>query len=128
MQESEINPLVAKVMMAREPGQIDMVEGVKNLLIEGGLGDKVEVFLKDDNVIYAADKNPNVQRFKLNTWLDTQYLSTRRQVAAERSLIVDHAAPEDWLENFKKYHIPFMKALGLPQSYDHFVGVVAENG
>ena len=80
------------------------------------------------HVIYAADKNPNVQRFKLNTWLDTQYLSTRRQVAAERSLIVDHATPEAWLENFKKYHIPFMKALGLPQSYDHFVGVVAENG
>lgn len=118
---------VEKIFVTRAPGEPDMVAEVEKILREEGISEeKIAIYLADPNISFASNKNSNVQRFKLNTWLDVQYLSTNRQVSMERSMIMDHGAPSMWLETFRKFHVPFMKKLNLPSGYDHFVGVMTD--
>lgn len=117
---------VEQLFVARAQGELDMVEAVRKILEEEGFGEeKIALFLNDPNISFASNKNSNVQRFKLNTWLDIQYLATNRQVSMERSMIMDHGSPSVWVDTFKRYHVKFMKQLGLPTSYENFVGVLA---
>lgn len=112
-------PLVKKYMQNIQPGETNLVEGARDVLIKHGLENKIEHFDNDPNIVFAKDMNPNVQRFKLNTWMDTQYRSCANQnTEFERSMIQENAKPKDWLESFDNYHVPAMKKLGLPQSYD----------
>lgn len=122
MEQGKNPELVEKYFQPRANGEMDLVAAARQALIQAGMAESVPVFDADPNVIFATNKNSNVQRFKLNTWIDTQYLSTRRSVGTERSMILDNGSCENWMDIFIKYHIPMFKQLGLPQSYDKFVG------
>lgn len=108
--------LVNKFFQPRMEGEVDLITAARQALINAGIQD-LTAFDNDSNIIFAADKNSNVQRFKLNTWIDTQYVSTRRNISEQRTMILDNADPNSWMTMFVNYHIPQMKSLGLPVVY-----------
>lgn len=105
-------PLVNQYLHPRQEGELDLVQEARAALLQAGVSSAA--FDADPNVQFAATMNTNVQRFKLNMWLDIQYLSTRKDVSSHRSMLMEHGKGTDWLDMFKNYHIPAMKSLGLP--------------
>lgn len=111
------NDLVDRYMYPPSSGEINLVAEARRLLVEAGIGAGIAIFDQDPNVCFAANTNSNVQRFKLNTFLDTQYMSLHTDVTQERSMLLDSGSPQNWLQMFKDYHIPALKAMGLPRAY-----------
>lgn len=109
--------LVNQCFQPRLEGEPDLVAMAREALVNAGIGEAIAIFDNDPNVVFAADKNLNLQRYKLNTWLNTQYMATRRNVSEQRMMILDGAMSAAWMETFIGYHIPQMKALGLPVAY-----------
>lgn len=101
----------------RADGEIDLIQEARKALVAAGIGQAIAIFDNDPNIQFAAGMNSNVQRFKLNTFLDTQYMSLHTDVTQERSMLLDSGSPQNWLTMFVDYHIPSMKALGLPRAY-----------
>lgn len=111
------NEPMNQLFQPRMEGEMDLISEVRKALIEAGIGAGITAFDNDPNIIFAKPHNSNVQRFKLNTWLDTQYQATGLEVSDQRSMLLDNGTPQNWLEVFVKFHIPSMKALGLPMIY-----------
>lgn len=117
MTDQSIPPGVQQYFRNRVEGEIDLVQSVRQALINAGIGGEIQVFDTDANICVARNMNSSVQLYKLNTFLDTQYMSLKRDVSSERSMLLSDATPENWLQIFIDYHIPFMKAMGLPKAY-----------
>ena len=117
MQEKNIEKLVEKYVYPRVHGEINLISEARRLMLEHGVGKSIVIFDNDPNIIFASDMNSGVQRFKLNTFLDTQYMSLRIDTSQERSMLLDSGSSSDWLKIFTDFHIPAMKSLGLPRSY-----------
>lgn len=111
------NEQLNQLFQPRMEGETDLISEARKALVEAGIGEGIAAFDNDPNIIFAAPHNSNVQRFKLNTWLDTQYQATGLEVSNQRSMLLDNGTPQNWLEIFVKFHIPSMKALGLPMIY-----------
>lgn len=117
MPTNKIEKLVETFVYPRAPGEIDLISEARQALLNAGIGLGISIFDNDPNILMAKDMNSNVQRFKLNTFLDTQYMSLRTDVSQERSMLLDSGNCSNWLKMFIDFHIPSMKALGLPRSY-----------
>lgn len=109
--------MVTKFLYAPTPGEINLIEKAREALVTAGIGAGISIFDNDQNIIIAKNQNINVQRFKLNTFLDTQYMSLNTDVSQERSMLLVGGDPMNWLKLFCDYHIPTMKKLGLPKAY-----------
>ena len=113
----QIPALVNQFFHPRQSNEPDLIALARQALVTAGIQDRIALFDNDANIMFAADKNSNVQRFKLNTWIDTQYIASRREVSEQRTMILDNASPEEWMNTFVNYHNPQMKLLGLPVAY-----------
>lgn len=117
MTDQQTPAAVQQFFRERVAGELDLIQAARQALVDAGFGDSIQVFDNDFNISVARNMNSSVQRYKLNTFLDTQYMSLRTDVSQERSMLLPDATPENWLQIFKDYHIPFMKAVGLPKAY-----------
>ena len=118
MLNNQPEALIQKFFSPRPAGELDLVAAARQALVEAGIAEQgIAAFDSDPNIIFAVNKNGNVQRFKLNTWLDTQYLSSQMEVSNQRSMLMETGPLENWIEIFKKFHIPSMKTLNLPRAY-----------
>lgn len=117
MSSVQNSKLVDSYLYARPPGDIDLVSAARVALVNAGIGEGIAIFDNDPNILFAKDQNSNVQRFKLNTFLDTQYMSLRMDVSQERSMLLDGGSMQSWIDLFNTFHIPALRAYGLPRAY-----------
>lgn len=112
------NHLLQMVDQPLQPGEKELVLCVGNLMIANEFPtEKICLFIEDPNILFATGKNNNVQRYKINVYLNTQYLMVAADTQNERSLLLDAGSFDNWLEIFQSVHIPAMKAYGLPRAY-----------
>lgn len=93
----------------RLPTQINLLDEVVAALRESTLFNYAMVlethFIQHDLV----DKQPNVQRFYMNKWFNTQLLSIEADSSAQRFCLVNDGTIADWLHLFKVKILPFLR-------------------
>ncbi len=100
------------------PGEEELTARVANIMSQYGFApESIAVLMNDPNILFARGRNNNVQRYKLNVYLNTQYLMVPSDTQNERSLLLDSGSMENWIEMFTTVHIPAMRTFGLPRSY-----------
>lgn len=119
MIKTDINKLVSTHVYDRVQNEVDLIQLARGALIDAGFAPLISIFDNDKNILMALNMNSKVQRFKLNTFLDTQYMTLKRDLTTERSMLLDSGDMSDWLKIFKEFHIPNMKKFGLPVDYSN---------
>lgn len=98
----------------REENELNLVEEVRNLLIEAGLSKSISIYDNNRFIIEAKDKAPGVQRFLLNRFWTLQ-LSLCPSSLQERYCLIPDGKVEDWLSLFKIKILPFILEKNLPK-------------
>lgn len=112
------NHLLNMVDQPLQPGEMELINSVGLLMVQNGFTEQqVLLFKSDPNIQFAQGKNNNVQRYKINVYLNTQYLMVAADTQNERSLLLDSGNFANWTELFQTVHMPAMKAYGLPRAY-----------
>lgn len=108
--------LLQLVDMPLPPNEVGLIPRVADLMRNDGFGEEaIAYFLTHEGIAFANGRNNNVQRFKLNQFLNIQYLSLPHDTSMERSYLTDIGTVEEWLVIFQKVHLPTFKVYGLPR-------------
>jgi hypothetical protein len=92
----------------RAEGEINLVEEVRNILIENGFGQKISSFDSNRMVTDAYDKCSSVQRFQLNRYFSIQLIMAVKDSTEQRFCLIPNGEVNDWLILFKSKIVPFM--------------------
>jgi hypothetical protein len=101
--------------MVREEGDTDLICACVDVLKESGLGQKIDIFLDNHNIISGIKLKPEAQRFLLNQYWRVQLMSAPVSSTNERFNLIDTGTPSDWLRLFKQFIIPFIVEHDLPK-------------
>ena len=97
-------------------GDINLVEVVRTLLMECGLGQQVPMAYDQNTYIQQAQgKNVEAQRYLLNRYWNLQLLSCPDISIEERYCLIPNGSIEDWVRLFKAKVLPFCIKNQLPQ-------------
>ena len=97
-------------------GEIDLVQTVRQILAESGLGLKLpEAYDLNQHIQSAIGKNEIVQRHWLNRYFNLQLLSASQQSTSQRYCLIPNGSTEEWLRLFKAQIVPFCIANDLPR-------------
>ena len=100
----------------REEGDIDLIDIVRNELVNAGLGQKLQAGYDNNRfIIDAKDKPSSVQRYFLNRYWNIQLMSSEKPSTEERFCLVPNGTNDDWLRLFKSKVLPFIIENGLPK-------------
>lgn len=117
-QQDAQNHFTQLVDQPLQPGEEELSTRVANILMQNGFPQEaVNILLSDPNIQFARGRNNNVQRYKLNVFLNTQYLMVPSDTQNERSLLLDSGSIENWVELFTTIHVPAMRSFFLPRPY-----------
>lgn len=113
-----IDRLMPMVDQPLPHGEVELTTTVGLMLTNHGFTeDQIRLYMCDPNIQFAKGRNNNVQRYKLNVYLNTQYLMVAADTQNERSMLLDSGNVANWIDLFGAVHIPAMKAYGLPRPY-----------
>jgi hypothetical protein len=101
----------------REQGEVNLVAEVRQILLDHGFGQKIEIYDTNRMVADAADKCSAVQRFQLNRYFSMQLIMAARDSTEERFCLIPNGEVADWLALFKSKIVPFMIEADLPRSF-----------
>mgnify|MGYP001600876775 CR=1 FL=1 len=103
----------------RQPHDVDLVSMVRDALFHAGLGDRIETgYNQNPLILEAGDKRPSIQRWMLNRYWVTQFVSLRNVNTMEvRLYLVPGGTEEDWLRMFIQHVLPFVIQHGLPTPF-----------
>lgn len=105
-----------KFMEPRQPGDLDLVQIVRDTLVTYGLEEKLRLFYDtDDFILQARPKRPEIQRYMLNSYLALQLQMSRKDSMKIRYGLLPTGPFEDWISVFKEYIAPFMADQDLPK-------------
>ena len=105
-----------KFMEQREPGELDLVQIVRDVLVTYGLEEKLRLYYDtDDFILQARPKRPEIQRYLLNSYLALQLQMSRKDSMKVRYGLMPTGSFEDWITIFKEYVAPFMADQDLPK-------------
>jgi hypothetical protein len=111
-----IDHLLQLVDMPLPAGEISLIQRVAEQMRSGGVTEEsLAYFLNHEGIAFAIGRNNNVQRFKLNQFLNIQYLSIPYDSTMERSYLIDTGTIDEWFVIFQRVHMPVLKAYGLPR-------------
>lgn len=103
-------------------------EGDRNLIAEAraiflkhldavGAGDRIKFFDEDDNIVQAQPLAPELQRFKLTVFMNSQYSMLVGPITQHRRFLLQIQDIDTLIRMIDTYHAPTMAANGLPRSY-----------
>lgn len=103
-------PLTAKIT------DIDLVGAARAILAKHVNNDPVKLHAFDAsvNIQIANGLTTEVQRYKLNMFLNLQYSALKGDISMHRAYILSDGDAATWLKMFDTYHAPTMVACGLP--------------
>jgi hypothetical protein len=105
----------------RAPEDLDLVESVRNLLVNSGLLPEVMKNFDNSNYIrQASSLQPEAQRFLLNRFWNLQLLVVEQSTIEERFCLITTGEYTDWLRLFKDKILPCAIANRLPTSIESF--------
>jgi hypothetical protein len=99
----------------REPGEIDLVEEVRNCMKDSGLGMKMDLFNNNRFINEASDKCSAVQRYNLNRYFNLQMLMSDKDTTEERFCLIPNGLVSEWLTLFQQKVLPFLIENDLPK-------------
>jgi hypothetical protein len=113
-----VSALEKGVQMYHAPkadNELDLVDAVRQSLINAGLKDRVDLFFDNNKFIQeATGKNADVQRFLLNRYWTTQLMNAPVQSMDQRIALVPNGDVRDWLVLFRERVLPFVVEQNLP--------------
>lgn len=105
----------------RAPEDLNLVELVRNLLVNSGLLPEVIKNYDSSKYIQQAEHlQPEGQRFLLNRYWNFQLLVVDQPTIEERFCLITNGEHKDWLRLFKDKILPCAIANRLPTSIESF--------
>ena len=103
----------------KDNGDIDVIETVRQLLINNGLSVNVELYFnKDKDLLVGVDKNPSAQIFLLNRYWQIIFLKLEEtkniNTQIQRFCLSNKCTADEWLNSFKSNLLPFIIEHQLP--------------
>ena len=99
----------------RKDDEIDLIDVVRQRMIEAGLVDKVrECYDTDRFIIEAKDRPAHAQQYNLNRFFCTQFMAAKEDASIERYALIYEIQPNQWLEIFDKTILPAVVNYDLP--------------
>ena len=78
---------------------------------------RIVYFDTDPNVQTAAVLTTEIQRYKLNLFLNSQYSMLAGDISVHRGYCLTSGPIDQWIKMFQTYHAPTLVRLGLPAGY-----------
>ena len=101
----------------RLPGELNLIQSVRELLISKGLIPEVEAAYNTHSYIRnAEDLNSSAQRYYLNLYWNLQLMTSGKECVNERICLVNRGNPQDWLTLFTGTVLRFIIENNLPRS------------
>ena len=98
------------------PGELNLIQSVRDLLISKGLKPEVETAYNTHSYIQSAEKlNCIAQRYYLNLYWNLQLMQSGKECTNERICLVNRGNPADWLTLFTGKVLPFIIENNLPR-------------
>lgn len=112
-----INEVSAKYQEVRQPGDADLVQEIRQILVESGLGLLAQANYDTHRFIQEASvKRPEIQRFLINKFWHLQLPSVDANSIEERFHLIDNGEDRDWLNMFRIKVVPFLVTHQLPRA------------
>ncbi len=107
-----------------KPTDIDLISKVRDVFanLSGNDPRVMAAYESDNNVMSAKALTTEIQRYKLNMFLNLQYSALSGDISVHRGYILRDGPAESWLQMFETYHAPTMLRLGLPISFGSSAG------
>jgi hypothetical protein len=103
----------------RVDGDIDVIDSIRQLLIDNGLSEKVKLhYDTDEELISGTDKNSSSQIFLLNRYWGFQFLKledTENICTQSHRFCLSNSLVNDWLDSFRTNLLPFIIKYQLPK-------------
>lgn len=99
----------------RQADDIDLVQEVRKILMEAGLGQKLPgAYDNNHYIIEAANKPSSIQRYILNRYWNHQLLTCNANSMDQRYCLIPNGEISDWIDLFKSSVLPFIVEHNLP--------------
>jgi len=114
-----MNPqLVAAVQeyhLTREANDIDLINIVREILIQSGLGNNLSAYDSNRFIQEGLNKPSKVQRYLLNRFWNHQLMVSQSISIEERYCLIPDGSHDQWLSLFREKIVPFLIANNLPK-------------
>lgn len=98
-----------------KPNEVNLVDETRALLVKhGATPEQLMAFDNNWHIHTAKDLTTEIQRYKLNLFLNGQYSSLQGDISVHRGYIITGVGVDMWLKMMDTYHIPTMLRLKLP--------------
>lgn len=117
MNVSALEKGVSMYNAPKNENEIDLIDAVRQYLIQAGLQDRVNQFYDTNRFIKEGiGKNAEVQRFLLNRYWTTQLMNANSESMNQRIALISNGDVRDWLVLFHERVLPFVIEQNLPIS------------
>ena len=93
---------------------LDLISSVRSIMLNSGLGQKIDAYDNDRFIVEASGKTSDVQRFLLNRYWNQQLMASEKQTIEERFCLIPNGTIDDWLRLFQAKVLPFVVENNLP--------------
>lgn len=101
----------------RKSGELNLVQEVRQCLIDHGAGDKIESAFNTSRFITEAEtKNAYAQQFLLNRYFSLQLASLPTDTSLERYVLMNEVSPIEWLSVFRQRVVHAVVSNDLPRA------------
>lgn len=115
--KDQFNKGVEQYYQAKQEGDIDLVQIVRQSLVNSGLMQNVLAHYDTNRFILEANGKPStVQRFLLNRYWTQQLMASPSPSIEERYCLIPNGTIEDWIKLFNAKVVPFLVSNGLPNA------------
>lgn len=99
----------------RIEGEIDLVEIVRERMVEKGLGSLLPAAFDSNRfIIEAQGKTSSAQQYNLNRWLTLQLMASTHDTALQRYALIYEINAVEWLKVFDNVILPALVDFDLP--------------
>ena len=98
----------------RQPNEIDLVDIVRERLINHGLSDRIEAFDHSRFIQNARGVSSSAQQYHLNRWLTMQFMASDKDTSVQRYALIYEINAIEWLKVFDRVILPALIDFNLP--------------
>lgn len=113
--KSNLDMGIDQYLSLKQEGDMDLIGEVRNILVDSGLGNKLEeAFDTHPHVVEARNKPSQVQRYLMNRYWNTQLMIHAHKSSEQRYYLIPNGSVQQWLDLFRTAVVPFLIEHNLP--------------